>query len=195
MKIAEMIKQGLEQKGLKRLQDASQAIGISVELLRVTLRGGHVPKDKTLSKIADRLGLDKSLLIMAAHREKVPIEMKGFFLLPVLRQVRQKKRVWPVTEEQCDHLSTIMGAEEIQMIRKYRQVPAEVQAQIVSYVDHLFAKQQAGIAAPSADKGRSYAKPANHRGKAPGKPFSAYAINTVPGMQIHTENEDMDRDR
>jgi len=82
MKISDMIRQALEKKGFKNLKDASKVLGISPELLRVTINKGHVPKDKTLIMIANKLGLDKSVLILSAHQEKVPAEVKGFFLSP-----------------------------------------------------------------------------------------------------------------
>ena len=82
MKISEMIRQALEKKGFRNLKDASKVLGISPELLRVTINKGHIPKDKTLIMIAAKLGLDKSVLILAAHQEKVPAEVKGFFLSP-----------------------------------------------------------------------------------------------------------------
>ncbi len=82
MKISDMIRQALEKKGLKNLKDASKVLGISPELLRVTINKGHIPKDSTLMVIANKLGLDKSMLILAAHQEKVPDEVKGFFLSP-----------------------------------------------------------------------------------------------------------------
>ena len=56
-------------------------LGISPELLRVTINKGHIPKDKTLMMIAGKLNLDKSVLILSAHQEKVPDEVKGSFFL------------------------------------------------------------------------------------------------------------------
>jgi len=52
MKISDMIRQALEKKGFKNLKDASKVLGISPELLRVTINKGHIPKDKTLIMIA-----------------------------------------------------------------------------------------------------------------------------------------------
>jgi hypothetical protein len=52
MKISEMIKKGLEKKGFKNFKDASKVLGISPELLRVTINKGHIPKDNTLAMIA-----------------------------------------------------------------------------------------------------------------------------------------------
>ena len=82
MKIAEIISEALEKKGFHNLKDAAKFLGISPELLRVSLNKRHIPKDKTLVLIANKLGLDKSVLIMTAHREKVPAEMQGLFLAP-----------------------------------------------------------------------------------------------------------------
>jgi hypothetical protein len=78
MKISEMIRQALEKKGFRNLKDASKVLGISPELLRVTINKGHIPKDKTLIMIANKLNLDKSVLILAAHQEKVPAEVRLF---------------------------------------------------------------------------------------------------------------------
>ncbi len=144
MKISEMIRQALEKKGFKNLKDASKVLGISPELLRVIINKGHMPKDKTLIQIANKLGLDKSVLILAAHQEKVPAEVKGFFLSPTQSKLRRVKRVSPLSEEQCDYLERIMGPQEMQMLRKIRQVSEEAKIQINGLVDYLFATRKNG---------------------------------------------------
>jgi len=137
-----MISQGLEKKGIRNMKDASKVLGISPELLRVTLYKDHIPKDTTLSKIATKLGLDNSALIMAAHQEKVPVELKGFFLSPSRTNFLSGKRVYPLSAEQCDYLAKIMGPEEIQLLRKFRQITEEEKRQITGYVDYLFGTKQ-----------------------------------------------------
>lgn len=142
MKISEMIRQALEKKGFKNLKDASKVLGISPELLRVTINKGHIPKDKTLIMIANKLGLDKSVLILSAHQEKVPAEVKGFFLSPSTTKYRRGKRRYPMSEEQINYLEKILSIEEIMMLRKYRQVSDEAKTQINGYVDFMFAKKR-----------------------------------------------------
>src|SRR3990172_11048937 len=104
MKVAEMIRQALEKKGFKNLKDASKVLGISPELLRVTINKGHIPKDKTLIAVANKLGLDKAILILSAHQEKVPSEVKGFFLSPSQAKFKRGKRTYPMSEEQIIYL-------------------------------------------------------------------------------------------
>jgi hypothetical protein len=142
MKIADMIRQALDEKGIQGLKDASNVLGVSYELLRVMLHEGHVPKDKTLGRIADKLGMDKPVLVMAAHQERVPVELKGFFLSPAPQQSWRQRRVYPLSEEQCNHLGAIMTPGEIQMIRKFRQVTSEAQIQIGGYIDYIFAEKR-----------------------------------------------------
>ncbi len=142
MKVSEMIKQAVEAKGFKNLKDASKALGISPELLRIAVNKGHVPKDKTLVLIANKLGLNKSELILAAHQEKVPNEVKGFFLSPAKSKFKEGKRVYPLSQEQCDYLAKIMTPQEIQMLRKFRQVNPEGKTQVVGYVDYMFATKK-----------------------------------------------------
>lgn len=142
MKISEMIRQALEKKGFRNLKDASKVLGISPELLRVTINKGHIPKDKTLIMIAGKLNLDKSVLILAAHQEKVPAEVKGFFLSPSQAKFRRGKRKFPLSEEQINYLEKIMSADEILMLRKYRQVSDEARTQIAGYVDYMFASKR-----------------------------------------------------
>ncbi len=138
MNIADIIKDALEKKGYRNLKDASKVLGISTELLRVIVNKGHIPKDKTLAAIAGILGLDKSVLILAAHQEKVPAEVKGFFLSPSHAKFRRGKRKTPLSEEQINYLEKIMGAEEIQMIRKMRQVTSEARAEIDTYMNFMY---------------------------------------------------------
>jgi len=142
MKISEMIRQALEKKGFKNLKDASKVMGISPELLRVTINKGHIPKDKTLIMIANKLGLEKSVLILSAHQEKVPAEVKGFFLSPSTTKYRRGKRKYPMSEEQINYLEKILSIEEIMMLRKYRQVSEEAKTQINGYVDFMFASKR-----------------------------------------------------
>jgi len=142
MKISDMIRQALEKKGFKNLKDASKVMGISPELLRVTINKGHIPKDKTLIMIANKLGLDKSVLILSAHQEKVPAEVKGFFLSPSTTKYRRGKRKYPLSEEQINYLEKILSIEEIMMLRKYRQVSEDAKTQINGYVDFMFASKR-----------------------------------------------------
>jgi hypothetical protein len=142
MKISEMIRQALEKKGFKNLKDASKVLGISPELLRVTINKGHIPKDKTLMMIATKLGLDKAMLILAAHQEKVPAEVKGFFLSPSQAKFRRGKRKFPISEEQINYLEKILIMDEILMLRKFRQVSDEARVQIVGYVDYMFSTKR-----------------------------------------------------
>jgi hypothetical protein len=142
MKVAEMIKRGLEQKGLRTRKDAAKALGISAELLRLTVYEGHLPKDTILAKIAHKLGLDSAELILAAHQEKVPFEVKGYFLSAAKRRAYPKKRVWPLSEEQCDHLVKVLNETEIQMIRMFRQLPDEVKAHVVDYLTYAWATKR-----------------------------------------------------
>lgn len=137
-----MIRQSLEKKGLTNLKDAAKVLGISTELLRVTINKGHVPKDSTISMIAKKLGLDPSALILTAHQEKVPAEMKGFFLVLSQPKEGQGKRVFPLSQEQCTYLEKIMNPQEIQLIRKVRQVSEDAKTQIIGYINYMFATRK-----------------------------------------------------
>jgi len=138
MKIADMIKQGIKDKGHANLKVASKALGISPEILRVVINKGHIPKDNTLGKIAKKLGLDHNTLILAAHQEKVPAEVKGFFLSPSPANTQYGKRVHPLSTEQCVYLEKIMTPQELAIVRKIRQVSGEAKSQIAGYVDYLY---------------------------------------------------------
>lgn len=142
MKISDIIRQALEKKGFKNLKDASKVLGISPELLRVTINKGHIPKDGTLMMIANKLGLDRSVLILSAHQEKVPAEVKGFFLSPSTTKYRRGKRKYPLSEEQINYLEKILSIEEIMMLRKYRQVSDEAKTQINGYIDYMYASKR-----------------------------------------------------
>ena len=144
MNISEIIKQALEKKGLRNLKTASKLLEISPELLRVIINKGHIPKDKTLLLIASKLKLDKSLLVLAAHREKVPNDVKGFFLSPSQSKFGSGKRIYPLSAEQCNYLGKVMSTEEIQIIRKFRQVTEEARTQIRGYVDYMYASKKSG---------------------------------------------------
>ena len=142
MKIAEMIKKALEKKGFKNLKDASKVLGISPELLRVTINKGHIPKDNTLTIIAKKLNLDMSTLVLAAHQQKVPDEVKGFFLTPSQATLNRGKRKYPLSEEQTTYLEKVLNIDEIMMLRKFRQVTDEARMQIAGYVDFMYGSKR-----------------------------------------------------
>jgi hypothetical protein len=142
MKISEIIKNALDKKGFKNLKDASNALGISPELLRVTINKGHIPKDSTLAMIAKMLKIEMSTLVLAAHQEKVPAEVKGFFLVPSQAKFNRGKRKYPFSEEQTTYLEKILDIDEIMMLRKLRQVTDEARIQIAGYVDFMYGSKK-----------------------------------------------------
>jgi hypothetical protein len=142
MKISEIIKDALNKKGFKNLKDASKALGISAELLRVTINKGHIPKDATLATIAKILKIEMSTLVLAAHQEKVPDEVKGFFLVPSQAKFNRGKRKYPLSEEQTTYLEKILDIDEIMMLRKCRQVTDEAKIQIEGYVDFMYGSKK-----------------------------------------------------
>jgi hypothetical protein len=144
MKLSEMIRTALAKKGFNNLKDASKVLGISPELLRVIINKGHIPKDNTLIMIAKKLKLDMSTLVLAAHQEKVPNEVKGFFLTPSQGKLNRGKRKYPLSEEQTEYLEKILNVDEIMMLRKFRQVTDEARIQIAGYVDYMYASKSGG---------------------------------------------------
>ena len=142
MKVAEMIMKALEQKGYRNLRSAAKGLGISTELLRLTVKLGHIPKDSSLDMLADKLGLDRSALLLAAHQEKFPFEVKGYFLSPTKDKKYVKKRAWPLSEEQCSYLEKILSEPEIQVIRKLRQIPDEDKSHITGYLEYTWAMKR-----------------------------------------------------
>jgi hypothetical protein len=142
MKLSEMIRNALDKKGYKNLKDASKALGISPELLRVTINKGHIPKDNTLIVIAKKLNLDISTLVLAAHQEKVPDDVKGFFLTPSKAKSYRIKRKFPLSEEQTTYLEKVLNADEIMLLRKFRQVTDEAKTQIGGYIDFMYGSKR-----------------------------------------------------
>jgi hypothetical protein len=142
MKISEMIKKALDKKGFKNLKDASKELGVSPELLRVTINKGHIPKDNTLTMMAKKLKLDMSTLVLAAHQEKVPDEVKGFFLIPSQAKFNRGKRKYPLSEEQTTYLEKVLNIDEIMMLRKFRQVTDEARTQIEGYLDFVYGSKR-----------------------------------------------------
>jgi len=142
MKISKMIKDALDKKGYKNLKDASKMLDISPELLRVTINKGHIPKDNTLKIIAKKLNLDMSLLVLAAHQEKVPDEVRGYFLTPSDAKLNRGKRKSPLSEEQTTYLAKVLTIDDIMLLRKYRQVSDEGRLQIAGFIDFMYAAKK-----------------------------------------------------
>jgi transcriptional regulator with XRE-family HTH domain len=148
MEMAEIIKGELKKRGLRPLKAAAQTLGVSTELLRRIVNGIHVPKDRTLIKIARSLELDPAVLILAAHRQKLPRELSSFTLSPVAAETVawERKRTWPLSQEQCEYLAKMMQPHEIQLIRKYRQLTPEEKIKALGYLDFMF--ETARVAPP-----------------------------------------------
>lgn len=142
MRLSEMIKKAIDKKGYKNLKDASRALGLSPELVRVIINKGHIPKDTTLARIAKKLDLEMHVLVLAAHQEKVPTEVKGFFLTPSPARTGRSKRKYPLSEEQTHYLEQILNIDEIMMLRKVRQVNDEARTQIAGFIDFLHASKR-----------------------------------------------------
>jgi hypothetical protein len=51
-------------------------------------------------------------------------------------------RKHPLSQEQCEYLEKIMKPDEIQLVRKMRQVTDDGRKQICGYVDYMFATQR-----------------------------------------------------
>jgi hypothetical protein len=91
MKISDMIRQALEKKGFKNLKDASKVLGISPELLRVTINKGHIPKD---SQVKFRRGKRKYPLSeeQTNYLEKI-LSVDEIMLIRKFRQVTDEAMV------------------------------------------------------------------------------------------------------
>jgi hypothetical protein len=142
MKLSEMIKNAIDKKGYRNLKDAARALGLSPELLRVIINKGHIPKDSTLAQIAKKLDLEMPVLVLEAHQEKVPAEVKGFFLTPSPSRSTRRKRKYPLSEEQTAYLGQILNIDEIMLLRKIRQVNDEAKTQISGFVDFMYASKR-----------------------------------------------------
>jgi len=94
--------------------------------------------------IAKKLNLDMSILVLGAHQEKVPNEVKGYFLTPSDAKFNRGKRKFPLSEEQTNYLAQILSVDEIMMLRKFRQVSDEGRVQVAGYVDFLHATGKKG---------------------------------------------------
>jgi hypothetical protein len=72
--------------------------------------------------------------------------MHGFFLEPQKPAggVWDEKRKWPLSQEQCDYLSKLMSEQEIQLVRKYRQLAEEQRTQTQGYIDYHFETARRG---------------------------------------------------
>jgi hypothetical protein len=80
------------------------------------------------------------MLVLAAHQQKLPPEVKGYILEPARAKDMPGggKRKWPLSQEQCEYLSRIMKAEEIQLIRKFRQIDPMQKIQVLGYINYQF---------------------------------------------------------
>lgn len=138
MKLSDLIRQELAKRGLKSCAASAHFLGVSVEFVRATLQKKHVPKDKSLISIAERLGIDATPLILAAHRQKLPLDAQSCILQPS-EETSKNKRIWPLSREQCDYIASVITPQELQILRKYRQLLPEGKIQSEGYIHYMFA--------------------------------------------------------
>jgi transcriptional regulator with XRE-family HTH domain len=149
MTLSDIIGRELAKRGLATLKDSARFLGMSTELVRTILNGSRVPKDKNLIKIAEKLGINTSALILAAHQQNIPHDMQAYLLKPA-ETAPKNKRIWPLSLEQCDYLAKIMSPEEIQLMRKYRQLTIEEKIQARGYIHYMFSTKR--VPPPSSDE-------------------------------------------
>lgn len=138
MSLSEMVRQAIRYKGMTTLSQAAKRTGVSTECLRLFLnKKNGIPKDNTLLKIAKGLGLDQNAVLVAAHRERLSEFGEDNLLQPTTSAYGQK-RVWPLSQEQCQYLGRYLSDAEIQLIRKYRQVSPEGRVQTRGYIDYMY---------------------------------------------------------
>jgi len=135
--LSDLIRQELAKRGLKSCAASAHFLGMSVEFVRATLQKKHLPKDKSLIRIAERLGIDAVPLILAAHRQNLPLDTQSCILQPA-EVASKNKRIWPLSREQCDYLANVISLQELQILRKYRQLLPEGKIQIEGYIHYMF---------------------------------------------------------
>lgn len=129
-----MIRRAMELKGLRSIKKAAEYTKISVESFRILLNRGHVPKNRILHQVARSLELDLVRVVIAAQKQLIPQLARENMLTPV-EAAYGEKRIWPLSQEQCEYLAKVLQPEEIQFIRKFRQVTAQGKIQIRGFVD------------------------------------------------------------
>jgi hypothetical protein len=111
-----------------------------------------VPKDKSLIRIAKKLGISATPLILAAHQQKLPGNAASYVLKPGDPGVKDN-RTWPFSQAQCGYLAQILSSGEIQLIRKHRQLSADGKICVQSYIEYMFSLHR--VPPPSSPE-RSY---------------------------------------
>jgi hypothetical protein len=138
MKLSDLLRQELAKRGLTSNMKSARFLGVSTEFVRMTLHKNHVPKDTKLVTIAGRLGIDATPLILAAHQQMLPLETQSS-ILPRAEAASNDRRRWPLSREQCDYLAKVISPQEIQILRKYRQLLPEGKIQTQGYIHYIFA--------------------------------------------------------
>jgi transcriptional regulator with XRE-family HTH domain len=140
MKLSALIRQELEKRGIRTVREAAQFLRVSSETVRLMLNRGRIPKDRVLVAIANKLEIDPAVLLLTAHRERLPRTMQSYFLMPAppARGDWARKRRWPLSQEQCEYLGRIMTGQEIQLLRMYRQLTPERMQEAVGFMTYLF---------------------------------------------------------
>lgn len=87
IELANIIREGMQAKGLTYNQTAEQA-GISRTYIAKILQGDRNPDDAIVLKLADVLQMDRKEILFIAHRDRAPKEAKDYFVGKPLKSVR-----------------------------------------------------------------------------------------------------------
>ncbi len=93
IELANIIKEGMQAKGLTYDQTAEQA-GISRTYIAKILQGSRNPEDEIVLKLADVLQMDRKEVLFIAHRDRAPEEAKNYFGGKPLKSVRSLPKMF-----------------------------------------------------------------------------------------------------
>jgi plasmid maintenance system antidote protein VapI len=149
MTLADILKREFSKRNIDTIRDAARFLGTNYETVRLLLNNVRAPKDAVLARFAKKLGIDPTVLLLTAHRERLPREMQAYFLMPVAPAPGgwERRRRWPLSQEQCDYLGRILTSREIQLIRMCRQMTPEKMQDAFGYLTYLFERSRSGQAA------------------------------------------------
>lgn len=113
--LANIIKEGMQAKGLTYDQTAEQA-GISRTYIAKILQGSRNPEDEVVLKLADVLQIDRKEVLFIAHRDRAPEEAKNYFGGKPLKSVRSLPKTF------LDLMPSAENVDENRYSRKYIQL-------------------------------------------------------------------------
>lgn len=118
--VSSVLLQEVQRRGYSDSKSCAKDIGVSYELFRKVIAGGHIPRDEQLLVYANKLALDAGRLIRLAHYERAHKAARPYLadllLEHSLAEIEQLKKINKEASAYIDKVVDIFNSNDKQIV-------------------------------------------------------------------------------